>query len=84
MTSKSYNTRRMAAAGVVLVLVAGGAYIVGRVYPPMGAGTSGTIAPAERYRASQVQNGDIGLGDTSVASLFSAANLNSFLSKEYA
>src|SRR5689334_13929951 len=34
MTTKTSNTGRMAAAGAVLVLVAGGAVLVGLKYPP--------------------------------------------------
>src|SRR5438876_11773541 len=69
MTIKLSRNGRMAAAAGVVVLVAGGAYLVGRVYPPMGAGTNGTIQPPERYRSSQIQGSDVGLGDTSVTAL---------------
>jgi len=69
MASMTSNTNRMALAGVALVLVAGGAYYFGRVYPPRDAPTSGTIAPADRYRSSQIQNSDVALGDNSVPML---------------
>ena len=60
---------RLAAAGALFVLVAAGAYYVGRVYPPHDGPTAGTIAPAERYRSSQVQASDVALGDTTVPML---------------
>ena len=42
--SRSHRNRLMA-AGAAAVLVAGGAYYIGRVYPPHGMMTAGTIAP---------------------------------------
>src|SRR3990170_1171036 len=56
----------LAAAGVIVI--AAGAYALGRVYPPLGP-TAGTITPAERHVESQVGEGDVTLGDTSVAEL---------------
>src|SRR3954453_15869322 len=51
------------------VLVFGlGAYGLGRVYPPLGP-SAGTVAPAQRYVSSQVSEGDVTLGDTSVPEL---------------
>src|SRR4051794_3760904 len=66
MATSLSNKQRMLAASAVMVLVAGGAYYVGRVYPPQHGVTSGTIAPADRYRSSQVQSSDVVLGDNSV------------------
>src|SRR3954469_13645538 len=60
--SKMYLTT----AGVLAVGLA--AYGLGRVYPPLGP-SAGTIAPAERYVSSQVSEGDVTLGDTSVPEL---------------
>ena len=56
----------LAAAGVAVI--AAGAYGLGRVYPPIGE-TSGTIAPAERYRSSQVDANGVSLGDTEIPKL---------------
>lgn len=56
----------LAAAG--LVVVAAGAYSIGRVYPPIGP-IAGTIAPADRYVESQIGDADVELGDTSVPQL---------------
>ena len=53
-------------AGVLAFGVA--AYGLGRVYPPLGP-SAGTIAPAQRYVSSQVSEGDVTLGDTSVPEL---------------
>src|SRR3954464_13671400 len=53
-------------AGVLLFGVA--AYGLGRVYPPLGP-SAGTVAPAQRYVSSQVSEGDVTLGDTSVPEL---------------
>ena len=69
MATRISNNQRMLAAGAVLVVVASGAYYVGRIYPPRAGDAQGTIAPANRYQASQVQSADVGLGDTSVAAL---------------
>ena len=60
--SRSHKNRLMA-AGAAAVLVAGGAYYIGRVYPPHGMMTAGTIAAADRYRSSQVQTADVALGE---------------------
>ena len=53
-------------AGVLAFGVA--AYGLGRVYPPLGP-SAGTIAPAQRYQASQVGEADVTLGDTSIPEL---------------
>ena len=68
MASAVSTNRKMilTTAGVLVFGVA--AYGLGRVYPPLGP-TAGTVAPAERYVASQVAEGDVTLGDTSVAEL---------------
>ena len=41
---------------------------MGRSFPPRGE-TAGTIAPAERYRATQIDTQDVVLGDDSVPKL---------------
>src|SRR5215831_7145944 len=69
MTTKTNNSVRMMIAAGALIVVAGGAYWVGRVYPPQTGQTAGTIAPAERYRSSQVTSADVALGDTTVTQL---------------
>ena len=68
MANTITNQRKMylTTAGVLAVGLA--AYGLGRVYPPLGP-TAGTIAPAERYVSSQVSEGDVTLGDTSVPEL---------------
>src|SRR5438270_12285853 len=60
------NKMVVTTAGVLAVAVA--AYGLGRVYPPVGP-SAGTIAPAQRYVSSQVGEGDVTLGDTSVPEL---------------
>ena len=60
------NKMYLTTAGVLAFGVA--AYGLGRVYPPMGR-SAGTIAPAQRYVSSQVGEGDVTLGDTSVPEL---------------
>src|SRR5207248_6522123 len=60
--SKMYLTT----AGVLAFGVA--AYGLGRVYPPLGP-SAGTVAPAQRYVASQVGEADVTLGDTAVPEL---------------
>ena len=69
MNAKVSNNTRIVVAGAAVLVVAGIAYGVGRVYPPQGASASGTIAPAQRYQASQVSSADVTLGDTSVPQL---------------
>ena len=63
----SNNTKYLISVGAV-ALVAVAAYGLGRVYPPLGP-TAGTITPADRYISSQVGEGDVTLGDTSVPEL---------------
>jgi len=68
MTGTTANNRKYLMSGAALILVAAGAYGLGRVYPPLGP-SAGTIAPSQRYQAPQVGEGDITLGDTSVPEL---------------
>ena len=66
-TTVSNNNKYLVSVAVV-ALIAAGAYGLGRVYPPLGP-TAGTISPADRHISSQVGEGDVQLGDTSVAEL---------------
>src|SRR3954468_9270639 len=69
MTSTAFsNPRKMylTTAGILAFGVA--AYGLGRVYPPLGP-SEGTVGPADRYVSAQVGEGDVTLGDTSVAEL---------------
>ena len=68
MTGTTANNRKYLMSGAAILLVAAGAYGLGRVYPPLGP-SAGTIAPAERYQSSQVGEGDVTLGDTAVPEL---------------
>ena len=63
MTATTANNRKFLASGALVIVVAAGAYGLGRVYPPLGP-SEGTIAPAARHIESQVGAGDVGLGDT--------------------
>ena len=51
----------LAAAGVILV----GHYVF--EIPPGGLDATGTVAPAQRYRAAQIQSKDVKLGDQAIA-----------------
>src|SRR6476469_10675895 len=68
MTTAVSKNRKMylTTAGVLVFGVA--AYGLGRVYPPLGP-SAGTVGPAQRYVQSQVGEGDVTLGDTSVPEL---------------
>src|SRR4051812_5850391 len=68
MANSTTNQRKMylTTAGVLVFGIA--AYGLGRVYPPVGP-SAGTVAPAQRYVSSQVGEGDVTLGDTSVPEL---------------
>jgi len=68
MTAVVSTNRKYLMSGALIAVVAVSAYGLGRVYPPLGP-AEGTIAPAERYVSSQVQSGDVTLGDTSVPQL---------------
>src|SRR5687768_967972 len=68
MTTEASENRKYLLTGLGVVVIAAGAYGLGRVYPPLGP-TSGTISPAERHVDSQIGAGDVTLGDTSVAQL---------------
>ena len=66
MAKSISNPGRLFIAGAALVAAGGAAYYVGHIYPTHGAETVGTIAPASRYQAPQVQSADVNLGDNSV------------------
>src|SRR4051794_1288183 len=68
MANSETNKRKMylTSAGILAVGIA--AYGLGRVYPPLGP-SEGTVGPAQRYVSSQVGEGDVTLGDTSVPEL---------------
>src|SRR5437868_14120174 len=62
--SQSTKSKRNLIVGVsALALIAAGVVYAGMNYPPNGQQTSGTIAPAERYRNAQVNDNDVQLGD---------------------
>jgi len=50
------NTRLMALAGAALIVVTGGVVYFGHLYQLQGGSVSGTIAPAESYQSSQIQD----------------------------
>jgi hypothetical protein len=50
-----------------LVLIAGAIALLGKYHSPDGEGATGTIVPAERYRADQIERDDVVLGDESLA-----------------
>ena len=64
-TPANANQRRYLASAAIVLAVAGAAYGIGRVYPPLGP-SQGTIAPADRYVDAQVKAADVQLGDTSI------------------
>src|SRR5690242_397895 len=66
-TAISHKQKMYLATAAVLALGVT-AYGVGRLYNPLGP-SAGTIAPAQRYVSSQVGEGDVTLGDTSVPEL---------------
>ena len=59
----------MALAGAALVVVTGGVVYFGHAFPLQGGSVVGTIAPAERYRSSQIQDQDVQLGNDAVPAL---------------
>ena len=67
LESNSSNKRYLMTGAAVLA-VAVSAYGLGRIYPPLGP-TEGTVVASERYVASQVGEGDVTLGDTSIPKL---------------
>src|SRR5215218_5279243 len=69
MNAKVSNNSKFVVVGAAVLVAAVGAYGLGRIYPPQGGGTAGTIAPANRYQVSQVSSADVTLGDTSVPQL---------------
>ena len=64
---KSYQTGSSKVWVLVAVLAAaiGAVLYLGGVYPPGDQSVSGTIVPAERYRANQITSDDVVLGDES-------------------
>src|SRR6476620_1098694 len=62
------NNRKMILTSAAILAVGVGAYGLGRVYPPLGP-SAGTVGAAQRYVSSQVGEGDVTLGDTSVPEL---------------
>ena len=63
------QNKKFLLAGVAVAVMAAGALYVGGVYPPAGDQAAGTIAPAERFHAPQVQATDVKLGDQGTAKL---------------
>ena len=68
MATTVSNNKKYLVSVAAVALVAVAAYGLGRVYPPLGP-TAGTITPAGRYVASQVGEGDVTLGDTTIPEL---------------
>ena len=62
----SNNAKLGIATTSVIALFAVGAVAVGTLLPPLGGESVGTIAPVERYRAAQVTDSDVTLGDDAV------------------
>jgi hypothetical protein len=50
-----------------LVIAAGAIMFLGDSYLPSGKDAAGTIVPAERYRAGQIESDDVVLGDDTLA-----------------
>ena len=71
INSTQSSNKKYLITGAAVIAVAVAAYGLGRVYPPLGP-VEGTIAPAGRYVSPQVGEGDVALGDTSVAELMLA------------
>jgi len=70
MSTNGTFRRRTIWAGVAVAAVA--AIFVGQYYfdiPSSGEQAAGTVAPAQRYRAQQIQPSDVKLGDQQVAQL---------------
>src|SRR5690606_14764216 len=65
----SNNAKVGVAAPSTVALLAVGAVTIGAILPPSGGELSGTIAPVERYRSTQVTDADVTLGDDSVPQL---------------
>ena len=68
MATTVTGNKRYLLSGAAVAVVAIAAYGLGRVYPPQGP-SAGTVTAADRYVSPQVQEGDVTLGDTSVAEL---------------
>src|ERR1700759_825053 len=69
MANANNSKRKIWIGASVLVLAAAGVLVAGQYYPPHGAMTSGTIAPAERYHNAQVGDNDVKTGDSSTAQM---------------
>ncbi|MGL6042751.1 MAG: hypothetical protein ACRC1J_02400, partial [Sandaracinobacteroides sp.] len=67
-TAAPENTsrNRLVTVSILAAGIAAVAYMVGSQQPKANAPTIGTIAPAERYRSSQIAAADVALGDTGV------------------
>jgi len=62
------NNRKLILTSAAVLAFGVAAYGLGRIYPPLGP-SQGTVGPAQRYVSSQVGEGDVTLGDTSVPEL---------------
>src|SRR5215217_4871043 len=67
-TTSPTDKRKFLLTTAAVLVIGIGAYGLGRVYPPLGP-SQGTVGPADRYVSAQVAEGDVTLGDTSVAEL---------------
>ena len=63
MSNGPFSKGKLLITASCLALVAVGALYVGGQFPMTANQTSGTIVPAERYRAAQVSSNDVQLGD---------------------
>ncbi len=65
MKSKQTGSSKVWVLVAVLAAAIGAVLYVGGIFPPGEENVSGTIVPAERYRANQVTSDDVTLGDES-------------------
>ena len=75
------NTKIYVLVGV-LVLVGGAVMLLSDGFPPGSENAKGTIAPAERYRAPQIDSDDVDLGDQSVTLFMQTDEFERLMSDE--
>ena len=67
--STTVSSKRKLLVGACVVAIADAVVVVGQYYPPRNGQTAGTIVPVDRYRAEQVSNSDVKLGDQTTPTL---------------